>query len=103
MSFDIVTLAGVVGAAIVIAAYFANQQGWLSSDDWRYPLANLLGAGLILLSLWGAWNLPAAVIEGFWVVISLYGLTRTLRRASHAAGRKARRGRWHRGARPRSP
>jgi hypothetical protein len=103
MSFDILTLAGIVGAAIVIAAYFANQQGWLSSDDLRYPLANLVGAALILLSLWGAWNLPAAVIEGFWVAISLYGLTRTLRRASHAAGRRATPCRWHRAARPRRP
>jgi hypothetical protein len=103
MSFDILTLAGIVGAAIVIAAYFANQQGWLSSDNLRYPLANLVGAALILLSLWGAWNLPAAVIEGFWVAISLYGLTRTLRRASDAAGRRATPCRWHRAARPRRP
>ena len=79
MSFEILTLAGIVGAAVVIAAYFANQQGWLSSDDPRYPLANLLGAALILLSLRNAWNLPAAVIEGFWVAISLYGLARALR------------------------
>jgi hypothetical protein len=99
MSLDILTLAGIAGAAIVIAAYFSNQQGWLGSDDLRYPLANLLGAALILLSLWGAWNLPAAVIEGFWVAISLYGLTRSLRRASHAACRRARPGRWRRGAR----
>jgi hypothetical protein len=34
-------LVGFVGAAIVIAAYFANQQRRLRSDDWRYPLANL--------------------------------------------------------------
>lgn len=81
MGLDIYTTAGFVGAAIVIAAYFANQQSWLSSEDWRYPLANLLGACLILVSLSVQWNLPAAVIEGFWAAISVYGLLR--RRPPH--------------------
>lgn len=76
---DIYTTAGFAGAALVIVAYFANQQGWLSSEDSRYPFANLLGACLILVSLAVQWNLPAAVIEGFWAAISLYGLIRQRR------------------------
>ncbi|MGH7039157.1 MAG: CBU_0592 family membrane protein, partial [Stellaceae bacterium] len=44
-------LAGFAGAAIIIIAYLANQRGRLRSDDWRYPLANLIGAALILVSL----------------------------------------------------
>jgi hypothetical protein len=75
-----------VGTALIVVAYFANQQGWLASHDWRFPTANLLGSLLILASLAVAWNLPAAIIEVFWAVISLYGLTRSLRGAT---GRKA--------------
>src|SRR5436309_1036356 len=41
---------GFAGAAAIIAAYFANQQRWLRSEDWRYPFANLVGAALILVS-----------------------------------------------------
>ena len=67
-------LAGFAGAFLLVVAYFANQQRWLRSDDWRYPLANLLGASLILLSLFFEWNFPSAVIELFWVTISLWGL-----------------------------
>ena len=67
---------GLLGSALVIAAYFANQQGWMSAEGWRYSLMNLIGAALILVSLYAEWNLPAAVIEGFWVAISLYGLAR---------------------------
>lgn len=78
MAFDALTILGVIGSTTVIAAYFANQQGWWSSKDWRYSIANLIGALLILISLFVDWNLAAAVIEGFWATISIYGLTRQL-------------------------
>ena len=68
---------GVVGAAAIVAAYFANQQRWLRSEDWRYPFANLVGAALILVSLWFEWNFPSVVIEIFWITISLYGMTKS--------------------------
>jgi hypothetical protein len=28
----------------------------------------------MLVSLISAWNLPAAIVEGFWALISIYGL-----------------------------
>jgi len=65
---------GLVGAAIFVIAYFANQARWLDSHDWRFPAANLAGALLILVSLFGEWNLPSVVIEVFWAAISVYGL-----------------------------
>jgi hypothetical protein len=37
---------------------------------------NLVGACLIMLSLYQDWNLPAFLIEVFWAVISIYGLLR---------------------------
>ena len=74
--YDIV---GFAGAAIFVVVYFANQQRWLSSEDWRYPLANLIGAMLILVSLLYEWNFPSVVIEVFWAVISLYGMAKSLR------------------------
>jgi hypothetical protein len=79
MPFDPFTLAGMVGTALIVGAYFANQQGWVDSHDWRFPFVNLIGALLILASFTVAWNLPAAVIEVFWAAISLYGLARALR------------------------
>ncbi len=68
---------GLVGSFLVIAAYFANQQGWLASSDWRYSVANLAGASLILISLFAEWNLPSVVMEAFWAAISIYGLWRS--------------------------
>jgi hypothetical protein len=74
MPIVLTDLIGFAGAAVMIAAYFANQQRWLSSEDWRYPTANLIGAVLILVSLLFTWNFPSVVIEVFWALISLWGL-----------------------------
>jgi len=74
MSFDIFTIAGVAGAGTIILAYFLIQQGWLEAKGWRYSTFNLVGATLILISLYTQWNLPSAVIEVFWISISLYGI-----------------------------
>jgi hypothetical protein len=71
-------LAGFAGAAIAVAAYFANQQRWLRSDDWRYPLANFAAAALILISLYYEWNFPSVVIEIFWAAISIWGFVRAV-------------------------
>ncbi len=68
------TVAGLVGTAVVVVAYFANQQRWLSSEDWRFPAANLVGSLLLLGSLLVEWNTPSVIIELFWIAISLYGL-----------------------------
>jgi hypothetical protein len=51
----LLTVAGVAGSALIISAYFANQQGWLHAENRRYSLANLAGAVLILVSLITAW------------------------------------------------
>jgi hypothetical protein len=91
MRFDPFTSAGIIGTALIVVAYFANQQDWLSSRDWRFPAANLAGALLILSSFYSAWNLPAAVIEVFWAAISLYGLTRSLRHRTQNAIEPGRR------------
>jgi hypothetical protein len=78
MSIAPYDLAGFVGAALMIVAYFANQQRWLRSEDWRFPGLNLLGSALILISLYFEWNFPSVVIELFWFAISLWGLARSL-------------------------
>jgi hypothetical protein len=69
-------LLGVVGSIAIAITYFANLQGMVMTEGWFYSFLNFAGASLILLSLYWAWNLPAAVMEGFWALISAYGLVR---------------------------
>ena len=78
---DLYTACGFMGAIVLMAAYFSNLRGWLESQGWRFPAANVAGSAMILVSLYHQWNLPSVVIECFWAAISLYGLVRNLRRA----------------------
>ena len=82
MQSQLFLIFGLIGSTIVVIAYLLNQTNRLASSDWRFPAANLVGAGAILLSLTDSWNLPAAVIEFFWAAISLYGLVRFFRQQS---------------------
>lgn len=72
------TLSGIVGVTLAVAAYFATQKDWLKATDWQYPAANLAGACLIGVSLVDHWNLPSALIQLVFGIISLYGLLRLL-------------------------
>jgi len=49
----------------MIAAYLLLTLDKLSSRHPAYPLANALGAALILVSLASDFNLGAAIVEGF--------------------------------------
>ena len=79
MGSDLFVATGFVGVAIVLFIYFANQQRWLSSEDWRFPFANALGSGLILVSLIVQWNFPSFIINCVWIAISVYGLIKGIR------------------------
>lgn len=68
--------AGILGSIVIIIAYFANLRGIMPASGMAYPALNLAGALLILISLWWAWNLAAAVTEIFWAAISGYGVVR---------------------------
>ena len=80
MPIELYNIVGFIGTVLLIGAYFANQQRWLASDDWRFPFANLVGALLILVSLFYEWNFPSVVIEIFWIAISLWGIGKSLGR-----------------------
>jgi hypothetical protein len=68
--------AGLVGVALILAAYAAAQLRLL--DPLRAPalLMNLAGASLVLVSLIDRFNLAAFVMEAAWALVALYGLLR---------------------------
>ena len=65
---------GASGAALIVITYFLLQTNKLNPKTITYSLLNLIGASLILVSLYFNFNLSAVVIEIFWVAISLLGL-----------------------------
>ena len=80
MSYGWHDLLGLVGVFLVLAAYLLLQLEKVSATNLPYLIANGLGSFLILLSLIREFNLSAFVIEIAWLMISLYGLTRCIKR-----------------------
>ena len=79
MSFGFLDLVGVIGAVLLMVAYLMLQLSKLSSDGLAYSLLNAIGASLIIVSLLANFNLPAFIIEVFWVLISFVGIYRYFR------------------------
>ncbi len=70
--------AGIAGVLMILAAYAGATSGKL---DPKRPLAlllNLIGAGLILLSLAYDFNLSAFIMEAAWAAVAGVGLLRLL-------------------------
>ena len=71
---------GSLGVLIIVAAYLWLQIGRIAGQNVVFSGANLLGSMLNLVSLYFDFNFSAALIEIFWIVISLFGLVMGLRR-----------------------
>jgi hypothetical protein len=68
--------AGVAGVVMILAAYAGATSGKLDPKRAIALTLNLIGAGLILLSLAYDFNLSAVLMESAWAVVALIGLVR---------------------------
>ena len=76
-------LAGLAGVALILIAYAGAALGRLDPKRAAALTLNLIGAGLILVSLSRRFNLSAVVMETAWAAVALFGLIRlALRRRS---------------------
>lgn len=71
---DIFQWLGFIGMVFIVWAYLILQIGKHSIDSLYYQLLNLIGAVLLLISLFVHFNLGSFLIEVFWIVITIYGL-----------------------------
>lgn len=69
-------IAGVIGVGLILVAYAGATTDRL--DPKRAPalLLNLVGAGLILVSLVYDFNLSAVLMESAWALVAIVGLAR---------------------------
>jgi hypothetical protein len=70
---------GVAGTLMVLGGFLLLQAGRLSGTGIVYQLLNLFGAGGVLLSLLGTFNVSVFLLEAAWVVISGYGIVRSFK------------------------
>lgn len=69
---------GTLGVGLILLCYFFIQTGKISAENPFYSILNMLGAMMILLSLYFEFNFASVLIESFWVLISLIGMYRCL-------------------------
>ena len=80
LSFQWFDAVGITGVAIILVVYYLLQVERMKSDDLIYSVTNLIGALLIVVSLYYRFNLASFIIEVFWILISLIGIVRYFRK-----------------------
>ena len=79
MEYGWFDLVGNTGVLLMVIAYLLLQLEKLSGSALSYLLLNAVGAILVMISLTYRFNLSAFLMEAFWLLISLYGLAKSLK------------------------
>ena len=77
---------GLLGTGMILAGFLLLQAGRLDGNGIPYQLLNLFGAGGVLVSLLGTFNVSVFLLEAAWVAISAYGIARTLKLRRQSPG-----------------
>jgi paired small multidrug resistance pump len=67
---------GTAGVGFIVVMYIMLQTGRIDPGRMAFSLFNAVGSVLILISLGYEFNFSAVLIEGIWLLVSLYGLWR---------------------------
>jgi hypothetical protein len=70
---NLADIIGLGGVFLTLLAYCLLQTSVLKVEGVFYSLVNALGSAMILYSLYYEWNTSAAVMEGAWLLLSLFG------------------------------
>lgn len=71
-----------IGAAMILAAFGAQQAGKLRPEAPTYLVLNLLGSLILTYFAIEARNLGLIALEGSWAAISVFSLVRALASSS---------------------
>lgn len=72
----------VCGSLLVLAAFVANQRGWVDVKAWSYLWLNLIGSGILAVeaAITAQWGF--LLLEGVWALVSLLGVIGQVRRTA---------------------
>lgn len=65
---------GLIGFAIYVVGFFCLSVGKLDSSRPLYFGMVLVASSCVMISLWADFNLSAALIQGFYIMMSLGGI-----------------------------
>lgn len=78
MNYGVHDFVGNVGVVVVLLTYLLLQMDRMVASSLTYSISNAIGAVLILISLAQDFNLSAVIIESVWLIISVFGMARTI-------------------------
>ena len=67
-------IVGFAGSVVIVVQYYLSLRGRIDTGGVAYPLGNLCGSLMVLVSLCIHFNMPSLCIEVFWSSVSLYGV-----------------------------
>lgn len=76
---DITQMLSLAGAFFILAAFAAQNFGWINGQSLLYQSLNLIGALLLTYTAWVGRQYGFILLEGVWSFISLYGIWRIIR------------------------
>ncbi|QIZ77939.1 CBU_0592 family membrane protein [Ferrimonas lipolytica] len=77
--FDWKTIISLIAVTGYLAPFILLQTGRMAADNPLYSVLNIVGAGLILVTMTYQYNLASLLTNSVWLVFSLFGLQRTLK------------------------
>ena len=75
-SLTVYEIIGLAGAGSYMAGYAALQLGIIRGRGATYILFNMVAALLVMISLLNAFNISSMLIQMFFFIVSIFGLTR---------------------------
>ena len=71
----------VLGALAILAAFAANQFGWITPSQLSYSVANFVGAAILTAVAIVDRQIGFILLQGTWTLVSLVGIVTILRGA----------------------
>lgn len=70
---------GLLGFGLYVVNYVLLTTHRVQSHQCRFFAVNMVAAACVLISQLASFNLPATLIQGFWIVLSLIAILKRLR------------------------
>ena len=80
----------VLGALVILGAFVGNQFGWVRPTQLSYAIANLVGAGILMVVAVVDQQVGFIILQGAWALVSLWGIGAILRGAREDVPRPTR-------------
>jgi hypothetical protein len=72
-------LVGTIGVGLILIAYFLSTEKLIKQDGKLFYVMNIIGAALACYASWLISYWPFVILEGTWLLVSLYGLMKAMK------------------------